>query len=75
MEHLTVWPVEVPNETCAVEMDFVRRDILEKFCCPQTIVTDNGPPIAASAFREFLNRAGVKWSSVTEYAPHANVRA
>ena len=53
----------------AIEM---LRGIFASYGLPKELVSDNGPQLASSEFRDFLKKYGVKHTLVPAYHPASN---
>lgn len=76
VEQLTGWPMTwtTTTETCNIATRMVREKSINMLGCLRTLVTNNGPALAAAAVAQYFNRAVIPWRHVFYYTRRANGR-
>lgn len=77
VEHLTNWPIAcaTPNSTSEEVLKFVRKEIVNQFGPPRSIISDNGTSFTSGAVQTYARKMGINWKTTLAYAPMSNGRA
>jgi transposase InsO family protein len=72
--YFTKWIEAIPTrrETDKVIMDFLEENILSRFGCPDTIITDNVAAFKSANLIKFCENYGIKLRHSTAYYPQGN---
>lgn len=62
----------VKNVTAKIITDFIRKDVVLRYACPEIIVSDNGKQYRSVEFSEFAKSRGIKLWYTAAYFAQAN---
>lgn len=62
----------VRNVTAKTVTDFIEKEVILKYACPEVIVSDNGVQYKSEVFKEMMRSHGIKHWLTANYFPQAN---
>jgi hypothetical protein len=76
-DYFTKWTEAIPhkNMTHKEAIGFITEHIIQRFCIPQTLTTDQGTSFVAKEVRDFVNSYGIKFLKSSPYYAQANGQA